>query len=132
MINAMVTGNLVATPELRTFGDSKALTFRMASNVRWKVNGEWKDVADFLSVISFGPQATNLDKLNLSKGTAVSVRGVIHVREYETDDGDKRYSIDMNADHVELIGPKRKDDSESETKNDKKNGGKSAQRETRR
>lgn len=48
------------------------------------------------------------------KGNKVAVSGSIQIRQYEDRDGQKRTSVDVNADEVEFLTPKNAERDESD------------------
>jgi single-strand DNA-binding protein len=106
-INRVVmTGNLTRDPELRTTGGGMAICkLRIACNTRRKNNatGEWEDKPNFFDVTVWGAQGENCSRF-LSKGRPVAIDGRLEWREYETQDGQKRQSIDIIADSVQFLG----------------------------
>jgi single-strand DNA-binding protein len=110
MIHAVINGNLGADPELKTLPDGTSVVrLRVASSHRAKVGGEWTDVTTWVSVDVWGRRGETLARL-LSKGSKVSVRGTLAVREYAKKDGSQGYSVDVRADEVELMGGPRRED----------------------
>jgi single-strand DNA-binding protein len=100
MISATVSGNIGRDAEQRKAGDADVVSFTIASSgYRNK-----EKVTDWVSVSYFGKRAVSV-KEYLTKGSYVTVRGSLSVREYEKD-GQRRFSIDVRADDVEL-GPKK-------------------------
>jgi single-strand DNA-binding protein len=95
-----VVGNLVAEPRLTFTKDGHAVaSFRLASTPRRfdRVAGEWKDGDTmFTNVTCWRALAENVIT-SLKKGTSVIVLGRLSVRPYETKDGDKRLSVDIDA-----------------------------------
>lgn len=95
-----VVGNLVADPRLAETKDGQAVaSFRLASTPRRfdRTTGEWKDGDTlFTSVTCWRALAENVH-LSLRKGMSVIVIGRLSVRPYETKDGDKRQSVDIDA-----------------------------------
>jgi single-strand DNA-binding protein len=100
-----VVGNLVAEPRLAFTKDGQAVaSFRLASTPRRfdRTSGEWKDGDTlFTSVTCWRALAENVSA-SLKKGASVIVLGRLSVRPYETRDGDKRVSVDIDA---VAIGP---------------------------
>jgi single-strand DNA-binding protein len=100
-----VVGNLVAEPRLAFTKDGQAVaSFRIASTPRRfdRTAGEWKDGDTlFTSVTCWRALAENVSA-SLKKGASVIVLGRLSVRPYETRDGDKRVSVDIDA---VAIGP---------------------------
>ena len=99
--NVVVVGRLGADAEQRDAGNAKVLEFRMASDTKAKVAGEWSKITNWYRVSLFGDRGKLIDYL--TKGTQVSVRGALLVREYQKD-GTTRTSLDVRADDVELLG----------------------------
>jgi single-strand DNA-binding protein len=95
-----VVGNLVADPRLAYTKDGQPIaSFRLASTPRRfdRASGEWKDGDTlFTSVTCWRSLAENVH-LSLRKGNSVIVIGRLSVRPYETKDGDKRQSVDIDA-----------------------------------
>src|SRR5690349_19353211 len=106
-INRVVlTGNLTRDPELRsTPGGTSVCSLRMASNTRRKDNttGEWVDKPNYFSVTVWGAQGENCARF-LSKGRPVCIDGRLEWREWQTQEGQKRESIEIVADAVQFIG----------------------------
>lgn len=59
--------------------------------------------ADFLPVIAWRQTAEFCNKY-LDKGRKVCVEGSIQTRQYEAQDGSKRYVTEIIADHIEALG----------------------------
>ena len=95
-----VVGNLVAEPRLASTNDGQAVaSFRLASTPRRfdRATGEWKDGDTlFTNVTCWRALAENVFA-SLKKGSSVIVLGRLSVRPYETKDGDKRQSVDIDA-----------------------------------
>lgn len=100
-----VVGNLVADPELRFTQSGVAVcNFRLASTPRHfdKNRGEWVDgEAIFLSCTLWREAAHNAAE-SLTKGMRVIVSGVLRARTYETREGERRTSMEVE---VEEVGP---------------------------
>lgn len=95
-----VVGNLVADPRITYLNDEQPVaSFRLASTPRRfdRASGEWKDGDTlFTSVTCWRALAENVYQ-SLKKGMSVIVIGRLSVRPYETKDGDKRQSVDIDA-----------------------------------
>ncbi len=101
MNKAMIIGNLTRDPELKTTGSGISVcTFTVA--VRRPFN---KEETDFIPVVTWRGLAENCSKF-LSKGRKVGVAGRIQVRNYEANDGSRRYVTEIIADDVEFLTPK--------------------------
>jgi single-strand DNA-binding protein len=106
-INRVVlTGNLTRDPELRSLSNGNAVCkLRIASNTRRKNNasGEWEDKPNFFDVTVWGAQGENCARF-LVKGRPVAIDGRLEWREWTTESGEKRQSIDIIADAVQFLG----------------------------
>ncbi|HEY3924773.1 MAG TPA: single-stranded DNA-binding protein [Acidothermaceae bacterium] len=95
-----VVGNLVAEPRLTYLKDGQPVaSFRLASTPRRfdRASGQWKDGDTlFTNVNCWRALAENVYQ-SLKKGNSVIVIGRLSVRPYETKDGDKRQSVDIDA-----------------------------------
>jgi len=95
-----VVGNVVAEPRLAHTKDGHAVTsFRLASTPRRldRATGEWRDGETlFTGVTCWRALAENV-VISLKKGSSVIVMGKLSIRPYETKDGDKRQSVDIDA-----------------------------------
>ena len=105
LCKVILIGNLGADPEMRYTPDGKSVTsFRMATNHRrTSPSGETRDETDWFRVTVFGRQAEQANQ-NLTKGQQVYVEGRFHAREWQTQDGQTRTSLDVIADKVVFIG----------------------------
>lgn len=106
-INRVVlTGNLTRDPELRTLQSGTAVChLRVASNTRRKdpKSGSWVDKPNYLDVTVWEAQAEHAAKF-LTKGRAVAIDGRLEWREFETAEGQKRQTVEIVADHIQLLG----------------------------
>jgi single-strand DNA-binding protein len=106
-INRVVlTGNLTADPELRSLPSGTSVCeLRVACNSRRKdqSTGEWVDKPNYFNVKVWGAQGENAARY-LSKGRPVALDGRLDWREWETQDGAKRQTIDIIADSVQFLG----------------------------
>ena len=105
-INRVVmTGNLTRDPELRsTSGGTSVCSLRIACNTRRKdASGEWVDKPNYFDVTVWGAQGENCAQY-LQKGRPVAIDGRLEWREWETQEGQKRQSVDIIADSVQFLG----------------------------
>ena len=98
-----VIGNLTADPELRyTSGGHAVANFTIASTPRTfdKSSNEWKDgEALFLRASCWREFAENVAG-SLTKGTRVIAQGRLAQRSYETKEGEKRTSMELEIDEI--------------------------------
>jgi single-strand DNA-binding protein len=75
----------------------------MASSRRYKArDGEWKEMVAFVNVVVWGRQAETCAEF-LRKGSAVFIEGRLNSRSWETSDGQKRSTIEVQADRVQFL-----------------------------
>ncbi|MHA7227868.1 single-stranded DNA-binding protein [Glutamicibacter soli] len=104
MAEIKAIGNLAADAQLRyTPSGSPVLNFRMGDSKSKKNGDQWETVAqNWFNVTVWGSLAEHLgDKL--SKGVRVEIVGEFYQREYDSRDGGKRISLDVNAWGVRVI-----------------------------
>ena len=102
----VLTGNLTKDPELRTTPNGTSVcSLRVACNTRRKdqSTGEWVDKPNYFDVTVWGAQGENCATY-LQKGRPVAVDGRLEWREWETQDGAKRQSVEIVADSVQFLG----------------------------
>jgi single-strand DNA-binding protein len=106
-INRVVmTGNLTRDPELRSLPSGMSVcSLRIACNTRRKNNStnEWEDKPNYFDVTVWGAQGENCARY-LAKGRPIALDGRLEWREWETQDGQKRQSVDIIADSVQFLG----------------------------
>jgi len=109
-INRVVlTGNLTADPELRSLPSGATLCrLRIACNTRRRnaQTGEWEDKPNYFNVTVWGGQAESAARY-LAKGRPVAIDGRLEWREWQAEDGSKRQTIDIIAEHVQFLGSPR-------------------------
>ena len=105
-INRVVmTGNLTRDPELRNLPSGTSVcSLRLACNTRRKdETGNWVDKPNYFDVTVWGAQGENCAQY-LAKGRPVAIDGRLEWREWQDKDGNKRQSIDIIADSVQVLG----------------------------
>ena len=99
-----IIGNLTADPELRyTPSGSAVANFTVATTPRTfdKRTGEWVDGdATFLRCNLWRQPAENLVESGIGRGARVIVHGRLRQRSYETRDGEKRTSYEVEVDEI--------------------------------
>jgi single-strand DNA-binding protein len=103
MTPVTVCGNLTGDPELRFTGSGTAVaTFSLAVNRR-KLGEDgktWEDAdADFVRCVVWRDMAENVAN-SFGKGQRLIVTGDLRQRSWETDEGDKRSTFEVNASEV--------------------------------
>jgi single-strand DNA-binding protein len=98
-----VVGNLTSDPELRYTQNGKAVSnFTIASTPRTfdRASNEWKDgEALFLRASVWGEFGEHVSS-SLTKGARVIAQGRLKQRSYETKEGEKRTSMELEIDEI--------------------------------
>lgn len=113
----ILTGNLTRDPELRsTTGGTSVAELGVAVNEREKVNGEWRERANFFNVTVWGSQAENAAKY-LQKGSPVAIDGRLRWESWEKD-GQKRSTVKVVAQMVQYLSQRNGESAESASEPD--------------
>ncbi len=106
MINRVVlVGRLTKDPELRYTNSNIAVgTFTVAVNRNF-TSADGKREADFIPCVVWRKQAENVGKY-LHKGSLVGIDGRIQTRNYEANDGTRRYITEVVCDNVKFLDTK--------------------------
>jgi single-strand DNA-binding protein len=102
MNTVTIVGNLTRDPEIRYTREGQAnCSLGVAVNRRWmnRTTQEWEEATSFFDVTCWRELAENV-ALTLSKGMRVVVTGRLEQRSWETDDGEKRSKVEIQADDV--------------------------------
>jgi len=97
-----VVGNVTRDPELKFLNSGQAaLRLSIAVNRRWlnRQTQEWDEKVSYFEVAGYGSMAENAAN-SLAKGTRVIVTGRLEQRSWETENGDKRSIVEINADEI--------------------------------
>ena len=97
-----VVGNVTRDPELKFLNSGQAaLKLSIAVNRRWqnRQTQEWEERVSYFEVVGYGTLAENAAN-SLTKGARVLVTGRLEQRSWETENGDKRSIVEINADDI--------------------------------
>lgn len=96
-----LVGRLTRDPELRhTAGGDAVCSMRVAVSSRARdENGQWGDKSNYFDVVVFGRQAESASNY-LSKGRRIGIDGRLSWREWTSQDGGKRQSVEVVANDV--------------------------------
>ncbi|HEX3840758.1 MAG TPA: single-stranded DNA-binding protein [Acidimicrobiales bacterium] len=97
-----IIGNLTRDPEIRYTRDGQATTsLGVAVNRRWqnRDSKEWEESTSFFDVVCWRELAENV-ALSLTKGARVVVNGRLEQRSWETEEGDRRFKVEIVADDI--------------------------------
>jgi single-strand DNA-binding protein len=105
MNKVLLIGNLGQDPELRyTQGGQAVLNLRLATNESFlNRDNERQERTEWHTVIVWGKRGEGLNKI-LSKGKQLCIEGRLQTRSWEDKQGQKRYSTEVVATNVILLG----------------------------
>jgi single-strand DNA-binding protein len=94
-------GNLTDDPELRSTANCAAVaTFRLAATPRIRQGDQWTNgETSFFRITCWRQLAEHVTE-TLTKGARAIVIGRLQVRSWETDEGERRSVIEVEADEV--------------------------------
>jgi len=95
-----LVGNLTRDPEMRFTpnGAGQAILGLAVSRRYQDRNNEWQEETGFYNIVCWGDLAENVQ--SLAKGTRVIVNGRLRQRSWETENGDKRSVVEVQADEI--------------------------------
>ena len=104
----ILLGNLGRDPETRyTTGGDAVTNLNIATSEQWKdKSGEKQERTEWHRVVLFGRQAEIAGEY-LKKGRSVYIEGRLQTRKYTDKDGVEKYSTEIVADRMQLIGSAR-------------------------
>jgi single-strand DNA-binding protein len=101
----IILGNLGRDPETRyTTGGDAVTNLNIATSEQWKdKSGEKQERTEWHRVVLFGRTAEIAGEY-LKKGRSVYIEGRLQTRKYTDKDGVEKYSTEIVADRMQLIG----------------------------
>ncbi len=102
---AQVIGNVTRDPEVRQVGSGQMVaTFSVATNRVWKdrTTGDKQEKVEFHNVVVWGKLA-EIAQQYVSKGRKIYVEGRLQTRDWEGEDGVKRYRTEIVAENFILL-----------------------------
>ena len=104
----ILLGNLGRDPETRyTTGGDAVTNLNIATSEQWKdKSGEKQERTEWHRVVLFGRQAEVAGEF-LKKGRSVYIEGRLQTRKYTDQDGVEKYSTEIVADRMQLLGSGR-------------------------
>jgi single-strand DNA-binding protein len=102
----ILVGNLGADPEIRYLPSGDAIAnIRLATTDRYKdkASGEFKEATEWHRVAFFGRLAEIVGEY-LKKGSSVYIEGRLRTRKWQGQDGQDRYSTEIVADQMQMLG----------------------------
>ena len=105
MNKVILIGRLARDPELRTTPNNLSVaTFTIAISRNYTQAGGTPET-DFINCVVWRRQAENLARY-CHKGSQIAVEGRIQTRNYQAQDGSKRYVTEVMCDNITFLGTK--------------------------
>lgn len=124
----ILVGNLGKDPESRVTGSGESVcTFGIATTETWrdKATGDKKEVTEWHKVVAYGKLAEIAGQY-LRKGSQVYIEGKIKTRKWQDNNGQDRYTTEITASALTMLG--KKGDDEGERQQPKQQGASPNQR----
>ena len=107
---AMLIGNVGRDPEVRYLdgnsGNAKVATFTLATTERYRDrNGETRENTEWHNIVAWRNTADVVERF-VKKGTQLYIEGRIRTRSWDDQTGNKRYTTEIIADTLQLLGKK--------------------------
>ena len=108
----ILIGNLGKDPEVRSFQNGgRVCNLRLATTESWKdkATGERKDRTEWHSVAIFNDNLVTIAERYLKKGSKVYIEGKLRTRKWTDKEGKERYSTEIIAEQLQMLGGKDKE-----------------------
>jgi len=113
---AIIVGTLGKDPEVRYSGDGKAIAnISVATSEKWKDknSGQQQEKTEWHRVCAFDRLAEIMGEY-LTKGSQVYIDGKIQTRKWQDNDGNDRYSTEIVANQMQMLGGGNKQQSQGQ------------------
>jgi single-strand DNA-binding protein len=109
----MIIGNLGRDPEMRYTPSGQAVTqFTVAVNRNYRgQDGAWQEETEWFRVVAWAQLAERVAE-NLRKGMKVYVEGRLQTRQWEDQQGQKRYTTELVANQVTNLDRRQREEGE--------------------
>ncbi|MBN2232869.1 MAG: single-stranded DNA-binding protein [Deltaproteobacteria bacterium] len=101
---AILVGRLGADPEVK-YGTSGTpiTTFNLATTETWNRDGQKEERTEWHRIVTFGKLAEICGRY-LNKGKQIYIEGRIQTRSWEDKDGNKRWTTEIIANQMQMLG----------------------------
>lgn len=105
MNKIILSGNICQDIELNTYNKKSCVRNSIAVRRDYK-NSKGEYDTDFFNITLWESKADFINKY-AKKGTKILVSGRLMNNEYETENGEKKYSNEIQVDHIEILTSKK-------------------------
>ena len=112
----ILVGNVGADPDVRYMPNGDAVAnLRLATTESWKdkASGEKKEITEWHRVV-FYRRLAEIVQQYVKKGSALYIEGRIRTRKWQDKDGQDRYTTEIEANEMQMLGGRRDVESRSE------------------
>ncbi len=104
----MLIGRVGKDPEINYVKEDLPLArFPLATNESYKTkDGDWRDITEWHNILAWRYTA-KLCENNLKKGMLIYLEGKLQTRQWEGQDGNKRYTTEIVADSIKILEKKQ-------------------------
>lgn len=107
----ILIGNVGKDPELKEFGDNKSVVnITVATSENWKdKDGNPQDRTEWHRVVAYNRgnyKLANIINEYVTKGSKIYIEGSLQTRKWEDNDGNDRYSTEVIASDMQMLGSK--------------------------
>lgn len=115
----IIVGRLGQDPEIKQVGSGQSVArLNVATSENWTgKDGQKQERTEWHRIVVWGRQAENCAK-HLSKGRQVYVEGRLQTRQWEDQQGQKKYTTEIVASTVQFLGGGAERSSNQSTSND--------------
>ena len=106
---AMLMGNVGKEPDIRTANGEKVANFSLATTFK----GGEKETTEWHNIVVWGKKAEVIEKY-VSKGSSLYVEGTIRTRSWDDQQGERRYTTEIVAHTIQLLGGKKQEAQEAQ------------------
>lgn len=108
---AIIVGTLGKDPEIRYSGNGNAIAnISVATNESWKgKDGQQQEKTEWHRIVIFGKLAEIVQQY-LKKGDSAYFEGKIQTRKWQDQSGNDRYSTEIVANEMQMLGGKSHED----------------------
>lgn len=98
---AIFCGNAAADPEVKEINGKKAASFRIGITEKYKdTSNQMQEKTEWINIIAWGKTAEVAEKY-VSKGSTVFVEGKLQNRQWNDQNGNKRYVCEVVATNIQ-------------------------------
>ena len=98
---AIFCGNAAADPEVKEINGKKAASFRIGITEKYKdTSNQMQEKTEWINVIAWGKTAEVAEKY-VTKGSTVFVEGKLQNRQWNDQNGNKRYVCEVVATNIQ-------------------------------